>query len=130
MPAFVDFGRQNILLWTVYVLFMHCIYTVHILKNIKNRSHGIIYIFKNYFTTVFLVFSFSNNKFNPNGPCVPWNLNCVNSDVNSKIWKRREREKEHIKTNIPQYLEHSNFLFINSNSLSTWAQIYKDSSLY
>ena len=37
---------------------------------IKNKSHDTIYIFKNYFTTVFsvLVFSFSNNKFNPNGP--------------------------------------------------------------
>ena len=43
---------------------MHCAYTVHILKNIKNGSHDTIYIFKNYFVTVFSVFS--NNKFNPN----------------------------------------------------------------
>ena len=37
---------------------------------IKNGSHGTIYIFKNYFTSVFLVsvFSFSKNKLNPNGP--------------------------------------------------------------
>ena len=37
---------------------------------IKNGSHGTIYTFKNYFTTVFLVsvFSFSKNKLNPNGP--------------------------------------------------------------
>ena len=56
--AFVDFGWQNLLLWTVYALFTHCAYTVHVLKNIKNGSHGTIYTFKNYFTTVFFVFSF------------------------------------------------------------------------
>ena len=32
--------------------------TVHAFKNIKNGSHGIIYTFKNYFSTVFSVFSF------------------------------------------------------------------------
>ena len=42
--------------------------TVHTLKNIKNASHGTIHTFKNYFATVFSVFSFSSNKFNPNGP--------------------------------------------------------------
>ena len=31
---------------------------VHAFKNIKNGSHGIIYTFKNYFTTVFSIFSF------------------------------------------------------------------------
>ena len=51
---------------TVYTLFMG--HTATLLKNIKNGSHGTIYTFKNYFTTVFLVFNFSNNKFNPNGP--------------------------------------------------------------
>ena len=37
---------------------------------IKNGSHNTIYTFKNYFATVFSVsiFSFSKNKFNPNGP--------------------------------------------------------------
>ena len=37
---------------------------------IKNGSHGIIYIFKNYFATMFSVsvFSFSKNKLNSNGP--------------------------------------------------------------
>ena len=37
---------------------------------IKNRSHGTIYTFKNYFATVFLVFSFQfqQNKFYPNRP--------------------------------------------------------------
>ena len=56
------------------LLFMHCSNTVHVLqqycshiKNIKNGSHGTFHIFKNYFATVFSVFSFSNNKFNPNG---------------------------------------------------------------
>ena len=51
--------------FTVYetkkILFMHYLYTVH-------RSHNTIYIFKNYFATIFSVFNFSNNKFNPNRP--------------------------------------------------------------
>ena len=58
---------------TVYVLFINVHSTVYELKNIKNGSHNAIHTFKNYFTTVllifsfqFLVFSFSNNKFNPN----------------------------------------------------------------
>ena len=46
---------------------MHYTDTVYALKNIKNRSYGTIYTFKNYFATVFSVFSFSNNKLNPNG---------------------------------------------------------------
>ena len=49
---------------TVY----HYSRTVHVLKNIKNGSHGTIYVFKNYFATVLSVFSFSNNRLNPNGP--------------------------------------------------------------
>ena len=44
--------------------------TVHALKNIKNRSHGTIHTFKNYFDTVLSVFSFNNNKLNPNGPSI------------------------------------------------------------
>ena len=39
-------------------MFIHCIYTVHVLKNIKNESHDTIYTFKNYFITMFSVFSF------------------------------------------------------------------------
>ena len=37
---------------------------------IKNRSHGTIHIFKNYFATVFLIFSFQfqQNKFYSNRP--------------------------------------------------------------
>ena len=48
---------------------------------IKNGSHGTIYTFKNYFTTIFSVsiFSFSKNKLNlntPNYSCV-YVLHCV-----------------------------------------------------
>ena len=39
---------------TVY----HYLYTVYVLKNIKNGSHSIIHTFKNYFATVLSVFSF------------------------------------------------------------------------
>ena len=49
---------------TVAALFI----TVHVLKNIKNRSHETIHTFKNYFAIILSIFSFSNNKFNPNGP--------------------------------------------------------------
>ena len=41
------------------ILFMRP--TVTLLKNIKNRFHDTIHIFKNYFTTIFSVFSFNNN---------------------------------------------------------------------
>ena len=58
--AYVDFQRQNL-------LFMNSACTVYVFKNIKNGSHGTIHTFKNYFTKVFSVFSFSKNKFNPNG---------------------------------------------------------------
>ena len=64
--------------FTVHALFgtVHALFsTVYVLKNIKNRSHDTIYTIKNYFATVFSVFSFqfsvfSNNKLNPNGPIV------------------------------------------------------------
>ena len=39
----------------------YCSYTVY-------ESQDTIHTFKNYFATIFSVFSFSNNKFNPNGP--------------------------------------------------------------
>ena len=58
LPAFVDFGWQILLLWTVYALFTYCAYTDHVLKNIKNETHDTIYTFKYYFATVFSVFSF------------------------------------------------------------------------
>ena len=37
-------------------------------KNIKNGSYGTIHTFKNYFGTMFLVFSFQQNKLYPNEP--------------------------------------------------------------
>ena len=55
---------------SVHALFITVHNTIHTLKNIKNGSYGTIHIFKNYFFIVFSVFSFSNNKFNPNGPMV------------------------------------------------------------
>ena len=42
----------------VHALFTHNARTVHAFKNIINGSHDTIHTFKNYFTTVFLVFSF------------------------------------------------------------------------
>ena len=50
-------------LCTIHVLFMHCLRIVHgthnhfIQKKIKNGSHGIIHTFKNYFATMFSIFS-------------------------------------------------------------------------
>ena len=52
---------------TVAALFI----TVHVLKNIKNRSHETIHTFKNYFAIILSIFSFSNNKFNPNLVILP-----------------------------------------------------------
>ena len=57
-------GDKNYCSYTVH----HCSNTVHTLKNIKNGSHDTIHTFKNYFATVFSVFSFSKNKFYLNGP--------------------------------------------------------------
>ena len=59
---------MNLLCKRHNLLFIHCISTIYAFKNIKNRSHYTIYTFKNYFTTVFLIFNFSKNKFDPNGP--------------------------------------------------------------
>ena len=65
-------------------LFTHYFGTVHaqfmgptstLLKKIKNGSHNTIHTFKNYFATVFSIFNFNNNKFNPNGP--PSNVICI-----------------------------------------------------
>ena len=61
---------------TVHALFITVHSIVHALKNIKNGAHDTIHTFKNYFVTVLSVFSFSNNKFNPNGPCVVYVI-CV-----------------------------------------------------
>ena len=57
--------------------YIHALYTdpqITLFSNffIKNRSHGSIHTFKNYFATVFSVFSFQfqQNKFYPNRPYV------------------------------------------------------------
>ena len=50
------------------LLFTYCNNTVHTFKNIKNKSHGTIYIFKNYFITIFLIFNLNKNKLYPNNP--------------------------------------------------------------
>ena len=42
--------------------------TIYKFKNIKNKSYDIIYIIKNYFIIIFLIFNFNNNKYNLNGP--------------------------------------------------------------
>ena len=57
-------------IFTVAALFMGPTATLF-RKNIKNGSHGTIHTFKNYFATVFSVFSFSKNKLYLNGPFVP-----------------------------------------------------------
>ena len=62
---------QHHCLCTVAALFMHCLWDPQLLyseKKIKNWSHDTIHTFKNYFVTIFSVFSFSKNKFNTNGP--------------------------------------------------------------
>ena len=61
-------------LWTVHPCTVHESHKL-LFSNfflIKNESHNTIYIFKNYFATVFSVsvFNFSKNKLNPNRPIV------------------------------------------------------------
>ena len=63
--AFTRLREQNLLFMRQILLFTHCsvtvhalFITIHTLKNIKNGSHDTIHTFKNYFATVFLVFSF------------------------------------------------------------------------
>ena len=64
---FLLFETNNIVYNTVHVLFMGPTATLF-RKNIKNGSYDTIHTFKNYFVTVFSVFSFSKNKLYPNGP--------------------------------------------------------------
>ena len=54
-----------------------------------HESHNTIHKFKNYFATVFSVFSFSNNKFNPNKPI-------MNFDAKAKIVKLATKFIEYI----------------------------------
>ena len=64
----------HVLFNIVHTLFWYYLRTIHEThshfiqeKNIKNGSHSIIHTFKNYFTIVFSIFSFSKNKLYPNG---------------------------------------------------------------
>ena len=59
-PFFIFFLCMNSNLTWIHCLrtVYQCLYTVYILKNIKNGSHGIIHTFKNYFATVLSVFNF------------------------------------------------------------------------
>ena len=66
ISIFFFFARVSLLQETqsiIYILFIHflCIvyriYNYFIKKNIKNRFYGTIYIFKNYFATVFSIFN-------------------------------------------------------------------------
>ena len=81
----------------VHTLFIYYACTVHVFKNIKNESHDTIHTFKNYFATIFSVFNFSNNKFNPNGPYVfpPLSLWLKNS----KLWQKHMYKRG----NLPNY---------------------------
>ena len=56
MSFIVLFIRLKII--TVYILFTYYVCTVYIFKNIKNEFYRTIHTFKNYFTTVFSIFSF------------------------------------------------------------------------
>ena len=84
-PHLLALWGQILLLWTVNILFTYCADTVHALKNIKNGYHDTIYTFKNYFATVFSVFSFSNNKLTPNEPYILRYLWACNSNTNVHI---------------------------------------------
>ena len=68
LPTFVDFGRQYLLLWTVYILFTHCAYTVHVLKKLKMGLTILFTHLKIILLQYFQFSVFSNNKFNPNTP--------------------------------------------------------------
>ena len=71
---FYFFSPQLLTLSIVNSAYVYCLrsHKLHFLAIffIKNRSHNIIYTFKNYFATVFSVsvFSFSENNLNPNTP--------------------------------------------------------------
>ena len=82
------FLRQITLFITVHTLFMGPI-AILFRKIITNRSYGTIHTFKNYFVTVFSVFSFSKNKLYPNGPIDTniWNqTSFILSEWKNRVW--------------------------------------------
>ena len=113
LPAFVDFGGQILLLWTVYALFTYCAYTVYVLKNIKNGSHDIIYTFKYYFATVFSIFS--NNKFNPNTPY-------IKEEIPPRKGTRKKRGKNWT-WRTPSCIKNLNTFYIHSLLSQTWGRV-------
>ena len=52
-----------------------CLQPLYSKKKIKNGSHSTIHTFKNYYATVFSVFSFQQNKQYSNGPYIFWKSN-------------------------------------------------------
>ena len=86
---------------------MYCSSTVHIFKNIKNGSHDTIHIFKNYFATMFSVFSFNNNKFNPNRPYVKM---CVTSWYVKQPWEIKAKIKSNVLFMILQHSRNNPFV--------------------
>ena len=101
-------------LCTVHVLFTYCSWDpppLYLEKNIKNESYGTIHQFKNYFATVFLIFSFQQNKLYPNGPLVvthEW-IQFANVLNNLEIYsytpskKKKKKEKKN-KQNTKNYI--------------------------
>ena len=79
---------------TFYLLFITLVDPVYCLRNsqtslfsnffIKNRSHNAIHKFKNYFTTVFSIFS--KNKLYSNGPIL-WSSSIEILDNKAKVFK-------------------------------------------
>ena len=67
---------------------------------IKNRSHGIIHTFKNYFAIVFSVFSFSK-------------ISSIQIDPSDMRGKRTKREKKNYRTKIIEHgtMPNDNFFF-------------------
>ena len=65
----------------VYVLFTYCLQhlpSLYLKKNIKNGSHGIIYIFKNYFIIIFSIFNKINCiQMDPKSECTFFTVLCL-----------------------------------------------------
>ena len=95
----------HVLFNIVHALFWYYLRTIHEThshfiqeKNIKNGSHSIIHTFKNYFTIVFSIFSFSKNKLYPNGS---WEWNWEREEERVRDWGKErvdwERNRDPIK---------------------------------
>ena len=104
--------RQKSLFMHCSTLFTYCSITVHAFKNIKNGSHGTFHTFKNYFATVFSVFS--NKKFNPNGPIVLILYGGQKTNNNKKISWTSDIEAAKNKTKISiEYQKNTSCFFFS-----------------